>query len=90
MTTVEIKMQNRQMLLTVILGAFTAMMSVTGFFVVRTLHSVEDSINQGTKSINELNVTVKGVIVDMSHQRRDIDRHEIEIKEIKSYIFDRK
>lgn len=62
------------------------LITIIGFFSVRTLNSVDESLGSVTKSVNNLNENMAKVVTELSYQRRDIDVHSIEIKEIKEHI----
>lgn len=68
----------------------TSIFSILGFLMVRSINSVDHSVGEATKSINELNKQMGALVAEVAYQRRDIDRHELEIRSLKKYIIDDK
>lgn len=74
-----------------VLGVVLSMiLSIVGFFIVRTLNRVEGSMESMTNSVNSLNNQMGKLVTEMSFARRDIDRHGNEIDKIKDHIFGKK
>lgn len=53
--------------------------SVASFFVIRTLSQVDESLRTTALSVQELNKTVAQVVVEISHQKKDLDSQSIRI-----------
>jgi len=66
----------------VVQTVLTCLLTIIGFFAVRALNSVEGSLEKVSSSVDNLNRTMATVVVDISYQRRDIDRNTEDIKDI--------
>jgi uncharacterized protein YoxC len=68
----------------------TILTSVVSFFLIRTLSQVDESIANATNSIQDLNKTVGGVVIEMSYQRKELDLHTIQIRDLQTSKADKK
>lgn len=71
----------------VVAAGLTIVLSVIGFFLVRTLNQIDTSMTSMTDSVNKLNSQMGTVLTEMSYQRRDIDSTQKEVEKLKEQIF---
>lgn len=71
---------------TVLPTIWTGLLAIIGFFFVRTLNSVEGSLERVSNSVDSLNQNMAKVVVELAYQRRDIDLHTKQIDDIKARL----
>lgn len=63
------------------------LLSVIGFFSVRTLNQIDSSLTSVSSSVIELKQTVTQAIIEQGSLRRDVDRNTHDIEDLKRRVY---